>query len=252
MTSAPNQSRAYSYSLKRRQRADGFSLVELAIGILVIALLLGSILVPLSTQVEQRKISETQKALGEIKEALIGFALTQGYFPCPAASTTNGSEGMRTTGVCNDRQGLLPWAALGTPKLDAWGHAFRYSVSPNFSNSTSRFSMTSAADISIDSRDATGTVVDLSNANEIPVVVYSVGRNGNWGTNDDGNAVGDVSGTNVDEDTNSGGTGQVFFSRTLTTSTAITGGEFDDIIDWISPMLVFNRMVAAGKLPRSE
>ncbi len=46
-----------------RPGLSGFSLVELAIAIFVIALLLGSILIPLSTQVEQRKTSETQKAL---------------------------------------------------------------------------------------------------------------------------------------------------------------------------------------------
>ena len=61
----------------------GFTLVELAISIFIIALLLGSILVPLATQVEQRQISETQKTIEEIKEALIGFALANSYLPCP-------------------------------------------------------------------------------------------------------------------------------------------------------------------------
>jgi hypothetical protein len=29
----------------------------------------------------------------------------------------------------------------------------------------------------------------------------------------------------------------------------IGGGEFDDIVTWISPNILFNRMVSAGKLP---
>jgi hypothetical protein len=27
------------------------------------------------------------------------------------------------------------------------------------------------------------------------------------------------------------------------------GGEFDDIVDWVSPHVIYNRLVAAGKLP---
>src|SRR3954452_9115840 len=39
----------------------GFTLVELAVVVAVIALLVGSMLIPLATQVEQRNISQTQK-----------------------------------------------------------------------------------------------------------------------------------------------------------------------------------------------
>ena len=52
------------------QRQRGFTLIEMAVAVFIITLLLGSILVPLTTQVEQRQISDTQKALEEIKEAL--------------------------------------------------------------------------------------------------------------------------------------------------------------------------------------
>lgn len=234
----------------------GFTLVELAIGILVIALLLGSILVPLSTQVEQRKISETEKALSEIREALLGFALAQGYLPCPARSATDGAEDRTGTGCTlvsgsPKRVGFLPWTTLGSPKLDAWGRVYRYSVTPAFTNSTGAnlFTLTTARDISIDTRNAAGAVTDVSNANDIPLVVFSVGRNGNWGMIDNGTAIGDFSSSNVDEDTNGNGTGQVYFIRTMTDNTATTGGEFDDIVTWLSPNVLFNRMVAAGRLP---
>ena len=42
---------------------QGFSVIELAVAVLILTLLLGSILVPLATQVEQRKVSDTRKAL---------------------------------------------------------------------------------------------------------------------------------------------------------------------------------------------
>src|SRR5687767_8707088 len=66
-----------------RQIPRGFTLVEIAIAIFIIMLLLGSILVPLTTQVEQRQVSETQKMLKDIKEALISHAVAKGYLPCP-------------------------------------------------------------------------------------------------------------------------------------------------------------------------
>lgn len=235
-----------------RPGLSGFTLVELAIAIFIITLLLGSILVPLSTQVEQRKVSETQKALNEIKEALLGYALANGHLPCPAISATNGSED-RTGPVCTfaKREGFLPWAALGTSKLDSWGRIYKYSVTPAFSNSATPFTLSTFRDISIRTRDATGTVVNLSNANDIPTLVFSVGRNGNWGTLDIGTSVGDLSATNADEDTNNdgGGTGQNYFSRTTSDNTTATGGEFDDIVVWLSTSVLLNRMVAAGRLP---
>src|SRR6185295_584121 len=70
----------------------GFTLIEMAVAVFVIALLLGSILVPLTTQVEQRKISDTQRLLDETREALIGFAAANGRLPRPAVSSSNGAE----------------------------------------------------------------------------------------------------------------------------------------------------------------
>ena len=230
--------------------ARGFTLVEMAIGMLVIALLIGSILVPLQTQVEQRKISETEKALSEIREALVGYALMHGNLPCPAISALDGTED-RTTGVCTGgkRQGFLPWATLGTPKLDSWGRIFHYSVTPAFANSTTKFTLATARDISIQTRDDAGNPIALSNADDIPAVVSSFGRNGYWGTMENGSAIGDVSPANADEDANGNGTGEDFFSRTATQNTAVTGGEFDDLVTWLSPSVLFARMVAAGRLP---
>jgi len=236
--------------------ASGFTLVEMAIGILVIALLLGSILVPLSTQVEQRKVSETQKAMEEIREALLGYAVTQGNLPCPAASATAGSEGSRAAGVCNNRMGFVPWAVLGTPKLDAWGHIFIYSVTPAYSNTppAARFTLGTSRDITIQTRDSAGTIVNFTVFSNIPAAIMSVGRNGNWGTIDDGSTAGGASGTNVDEDANQdgNGSGRDFIIRTTTDNRAAVGGEFDDIVVWISPNVLFNRMVAAGQLPRNN
>ena len=77
--------------LDARHRERGFTLVEIAIAVFIITILLGSILVPLQTQVEQRQVSETQKMLEDIKDALIGHAIVKGYLPCPDKQTAGGA-----------------------------------------------------------------------------------------------------------------------------------------------------------------
>jgi prepilin-type N-terminal cleavage/methylation domain-containing protein len=234
-------------------RRDGFTLIELAIAVFVLALLLSSILVPLSTQVNQRKISDTQRIHDDIKEALTGFAIANGYLPCPAISATNGQED-RTAGVCTGgkRQGFLPWVTLGVPKLDAWGHVFRYSVTPAYASSASPFTLTTASDITIQTRDGTGAIINLTNVNGVPAVVLSQGKNGYGSFDDQGVTQAlptDWPTSNLDENTNATGT-TAFVNRVLQDAGASgTGGEFDDIVTWLSKYVVFNRVVAAGKLP---
>jgi len=50
----------------------------------------------------------------------------------------------------------------------------------------------------------------------------------------------------VDEFDNANGSVR-FMSRVRTTLTGGTGGEFDDIVIWISPNVLFARMIAAGR-----
>lgn len=76
-------SRDYLKYAKTSGASRGFTLIEVAVVLFIVTILLGSILIPLATQVEQRQISDTQKTLEEIREALIGFAVVNGYLPCP-------------------------------------------------------------------------------------------------------------------------------------------------------------------------
>ena len=246
----------------RRQRRiqaryDGFTLIELAVVILLITLLLGGILVPLQAQVEQRRVAETEKLFSEIKEALLGFAVTNGFFPCPAVSATIGAEDRVTSGAgigtCTGgkREGFLPWVTLGLPKADAWGNLFRYSVSPNFSNSNALFGLTDKGDITIQTRDALGNAVNLTVTTpspEIPAMVLSHGKNGYGATSDSGTARA-VPGTwnNTLDEFQNANNAIVFWSRTRSENTGTSGGEFDDIVVWISPSVLFSRMVAAGR-----
>lgn len=230
----------------------GFTLVEMAVVLMIVALMLGGLIVPISEQIDQRNRADTEIRLEEIKESLIGYALSHGHFPCPAKSAVDGTED-RDGDTCKDgnRVGHLPWAALGVSNLDGWGREFRYSVVLAYANSATKISLSplTARDITIKSRDKDGNVLNLSNLNDIPVVVTSMGRNGLWGYDASGVQLVDSSLTNIDEDVNGNGDGTVFWNRTTALNTAITGGEFDDIVVWISPNVYINRMVAAGQLP---
>jgi prepilin-type N-terminal cleavage/methylation domain-containing protein len=241
----------------RKTFLHGFTLIELAVAIFIITLLLGSIIVPLSTQVEQRQIFDTQKKQDEIKEALIGFAISNGYLPCPAVSSANGQEGARTAGLCASRSGYLPWEALGLSKVDAWGRLYRYSVTPAFTNNSAKpnpvFTLTTSSDITIRTRDSASALTNLTNASSVPAVVISHGKNGHGGTDEQGTAqalpaVGWPA-SYPDENTNSTGT-TTFINRPPQAQGAIgTGGQFDDIVTWVPRYILLNRMVAAGKLP---
>jgi hypothetical protein len=220
----------------------------------IIALLLGAILVPLATQVEERQIAETQKKQDEIKEALIGFVVANGYLPCPAVSATDGSESARTplagpppTNRCNARSGFLPWQALGTHKSDAWGRLFRYNVSPAFTDTTPpvpAFSLATAPDI---------VIAGLTNATSVTAIVVSHGKNGYGGTDEAGTPVADPSdgwAAHPDENTNAQIATTTFISRLPQAKGASgAGGEFDDIVTWVPRYVLLNRMVTAGKLP---
>jgi len=242
-----------------RHSDSGFTLVELAVVVAVIALLLGSLLVPLTTQVEQRNVAQTDTQLEEIRQALIGFAMLNGRLPRPATSATNGTE----KGPCASAQdctGYLPWAVLGVNKTDAWGKIFRYSVSPEFAANASFTLSTTAADPKIIvTRDAIGTQVPLTNTTTNPnvvAVVMSYGAN-NFGTTADGTTIANSSATNADEQNNDAefnacswaANCTTFWGRPVSTSTGAPGGEFDDRVVWVSANVLLNRMVTAGKLP---
>jgi prepilin-type N-terminal cleavage/methylation domain-containing protein len=68
-------------------RSSGFTLVELAMVLFIVSLLIGGLLMPLSAQNEVRGRQETDRALANIREALIGFAAINGRLPCPADRT---------------------------------------------------------------------------------------------------------------------------------------------------------------------
>ena len=246
--------------IKVRQIPRGFTLVEIAIAIFIITILLGSILVPLTTQVEQRQVSETQKMLEDIKEALIGHAVAKGYLPCPdrtsggvggANDTANdGVEDFNTgTGVCfsTTATGNVPWVTLGLGASDVWGNRFRYRVHSSFAQRSpaALFSLTTLTNLTVTATSG-GALLTAASPDGAVAVIISHGKNGYGAMNAQTNAAMPAP-TSADELDNSAG-GTSYTSRAIT-AVGSTAGEFDDLVAWLGKYTLYNRMVAAGKLP---
>ena len=235
-----------------RRRARGFTLIELAIALFVVALVLGSLLVPLGTQIEQRQIAETEKTMDEVREALIGYAVANGYLPCPdamsGAGANDGVEDVAADGTCKSDDGNLPWVTLGTGAADAWNNRYRYHVDGSYAarSPSSTFTLAAAASVRVWTSAARTTPLTSSDPNGAVAVVLSHGRNGKG-------AVSALTGTvnsaasSADERENTDGT--VNFVSRAPSAANTPAGEFDDIVSWLSRFTLYNRMVTAGRLP---
>ncbi len=84
----------------------GFSLVEMALVLLIVSLVLGGIITYINAQVVQARISSTNNKQQAIKAALISFVARNGRLPCPAIANLplgNAAEGVEApTGATNN------------------------------------------------------------------------------------------------------------------------------------------------------
>jgi type II secretory pathway pseudopilin PulG len=259
--------------MNERHAVRGSTLTDCSVGIVVSALLLGTIVTPLQRQVENRKIEQTAQLLAKARSALLGYAAAHGYFPCPATSVSNGQEPVGTdhaTGACPTYYGFLPAATLGLEHsdslgyaIDAWGsteNRIRYAVinqavasAVNTRAFTRTNGMRTAAisnlsDTSLSLFHVCGSAAGVVSGTSCgtaptlvsttPVVVWSVGGNATSG------------GVSADEaqnpNPNGGSEDRIFVSRVRN---EVAGYEFDDIVAWIPMPLIVTRMVAAGQLP---
>jgi type II secretory pathway pseudopilin PulG len=238
-------------------RAWGFTLIEMTVAIFVIALLLGSLLIPLTTQVEQRQVSDMEKTLSEIKDVMLGFAVANGYLPCPDTDA-DGLENVAGTGQCSTvaggiAAGRLPHGTLGLTNSDVWGNRLTYVINEQFARRSpaTTFSLTTGgSDVRICTSQACTTTLSTTAV----AAVISHGRNGYGATGLVSGLVNSCptppahpNGCSADEQDNFG-TDADIVSRVRTAAGA-AAGEFDDIVAWLPRYALINRMIAAGRLP---
>ena len=109
----------------RRLRTAGFTILELALTLAILAVLSVGILVPFVAQVSQRNIANTERILEQAKETRLGFAVVNGRLPCPATESSKGKESFSdaATGLCTSFYGYLPATTLGFTPIDSEGYA---------------------------------------------------------------------------------------------------------------------------------
>lgn len=240
--------------IDRQQFARGFSLVELAVVLVIVALLTSGIMISLSAQQDLRQVADTQRQLSDIKESLLGFAAAYGRLPCPAKSDIATGQANAGKEDCTQGTGVLPWIDLGLAETDAWGRRFTYRATGSFRDpiadntvsppasctelpTLASFALCSQGNITVS--DGTATIAD-----NLPVIVVSHGRNGRGAYLANGTQIPPAPGGDEEENSDNNAT---FVSHPA----AGQGGanEYDDMATWVPLGILLNRMVAVGKLP---
>lgn len=254
--------------------------------LVIIAFLLTMVAVPLSTQIKIRRAEETKKLLELSKDALLGFAMANGRFPCPArfVSTANNSQGLESfcaaaSGTCagseaatdpsgfgncsNFYDGFLPAATLGLSPLDGQGFLrdgwdtelsrIRYSVFGGTISAVAHpFTFANGM------QSVTLTNLGASGQDYLFICTSGTGTTATaCGTAPKMTSKAPIIllslGANAptpsasgDEPLNVDGN-VVFVSHEESGAGAATA--FDDIVTWISINTILSKMVAAGRLP---
>lgn len=239
----------------------GFTLVEMAVVLVILGFVLSALLLPLQAQRNQLFQSETENTLRQAQKALLGYAQANGRLPCPAIAASNGLESQTAVGsnICSSHDGFLPAATLGIQptdsagfSIDGWGNRIRYSVTnanngggatadfitPNDISTVGITALLPTLRVCTTSTGVTATTCSVAPEvnyliNNAVAVIYSTGETGNvaaGGADETENLDGDI----------------VFISHDNQDNGA--NGEFDHIVVWISPFVLYNAMIEAGQL----
>lgn len=217
----------------------GFSLIELTIVLVIIALLSSGLILGITAQRDAIANQDAQRQLDNAREALLGFAITNGRLPCPAVATLATSDANAGKENCTSQHGVLPWATLGLPETDPWGQRLTYYANNNFTTAvaagaTAAFTLDTVGNASVKESLSAGS--DLASA--LPAVIVCHGSRGAGGYQNSGSQISGAAGEeaeNADADT-------LFIAHTPTET-------FDDLLTWINPSILKSKLVAAGKLP---
>ncbi|MEC5399992.1 type II secretion system protein [Uliginosibacterium sp. H1] len=197
---------------------SGFTLAEIAVVLVIIALLTAGALSAFRIQNQRAQFAEARAQLEEARQALINYAAVTGALPCPDTNE-DGQQDAPCAGGGSIR-GDLPWRQLALPQRDTWGSVIRYEVHRDFT-ATATLSLSEPGSVDIVSRDGTGADVALADPAAVAFAIWSRGA--------------DTS------DTSEGDTEVVATSPTS-----------DDIVVWLSRFVLIGRLLEAGRdVPQS-
>jgi len=243
---------------------NGFSLIEMAIVLLISGIMMGAGLSLLALKQNAAQVKATQTNQETIKQALINYLGTNNRLPCPATSI-GGTEDRSSGSPCKQYSGIVPYATLGLDRpvaLDGWENFIDYAVSPTPNASSPPYNAwlytygTSSSNTvtTIPNRAfwPTNTAGSLnvtgnSTLSGIVVALISHGKNGYGAFNTKG-GINDSSAAGTDEKQNIPPiSGNTVVKRDTTDSTA-GGGAFDDVVMVLSANDLTGPLIANGTL----
>jgi len=234
-------------SQRRFSRLAGFSLVEMAVVITIMAVVMTLGLRLLRATQESAAWSETKLKQEKIKVALISYLRTNGRLPCPnSVAPWDGAED--TPCLVNAGRGIVPWQALGLSKgdvQDGWSNFFSYRVANVTPATSSNWTLTTGVTaftlseltaprvtFTLQERSSTG-VLGVAFAPSPVAMIISHGKNGSGARTIGGTLI--AAPTGVDELANSAAASTSFVIRTPTDVSAATGGIYDDVVAYMTP-----------------
>ena len=231
---------------KRLPRAakamEGLSLIEVAIALAASALLLGGLMVPLAAQIDRHRLRETEAALEQALEALLGYAASHGNrLPCPDVDGDGVEDRPGSAAApCRGIEGRLPRATLGIPGLDGWGRRIRYRANDAYTGPAGVPSPPNTRGrLRIDD-PRTAERLTVGDPEGPAAILFSCGANGRPDGANDGTGGGAAGCTNPlrpDPRYAHGTPGRAGL------------GDFDDVLVWLSKNVLLGRLVRAGTWP---
>jgi len=223
------------------KKNKGFSLIEMAIALIILGFILGGLIIPLRSQRDQQQIYRTVSSLEEVKDALLGFAVIHGRLPC-SDQNGDGKEDRKekitpygSIMICEyNNEGYLPWKDLGVGRYDAWSNPFRYRVDKKYSSGIpSELKADEDKKLKVINLQSTFDWTTLETEPEtepetsrVIAIIFSYGQNGKADSGNKFTAANDatyVRDVYVKKGTNA----------------------FDDILTWLSKYTLINRLIEA-------
>lgn len=225
----------------------GFSLLEMALALVILSLMMGWLMTPLRVQLGLQKYQQTEQRLTQAQQALLGHAMIHHYLPCPDTDQPpDGWENVLVNQSCASDEGMLPWLQLGLAATDAWGRFFRYRADSTFTHHAQWFSISAA-----ESASNIQVTVDAGAATSVPsrpaAIVLSHGENGLGGIQSVSGGQTYVMAAPVHADEQENADGDLAFVDKAQQQTGST--VFDDRLVMLSPKVLIQQMVQAQRLP---
>lgn len=242
--------------MKRYSAQQGFTLIELAVVLTIMAVFVGGAMTLMAKKAEQNRIEVTRERMDTIADMLEQFVRTHKRLPCPAepqrafshanfaveagssGNCASGSTGLENPSSTSVYMGAVPASTLNLPPsylLDGWNRRFTYAVDANMTvaNDMQTASATPDGSMNVRSLRNTNDSDNLCDQNscstgaqlaDAVVVIVSHGQNGYGAWNGaGGSARGSTTDASTAEIENADANDVLFVQGQLTTS-------FDDIV----------------------